>query len=457
MKRFDWRWLAVSSIVFAVLATQAETRPQYGGTLHIATRSPLTSLDPAAGSQPDSFARRSITLLVFETLVTLDDSGRPHPALATSWQASGNNQHWQFHLRRGVKFHDGAPLSVETAAASLRMANPAWNVTSEGDSVIVTCENPDPELPLELALPRNAVANRSSGTTPTGTGPFHVVSFDPAKKITLAADEGYWGGRPFLDGIEIEMGRNYRDQITSLEMGKADLIEVAPEQAHRAALEGRHLANSAPVELLAVVFAREATTPDEKSLREALAFSIERASMRSVLLQSTGQPTAGILPNWMSGYSFVFSADTDLARARRARERVRTVPTWTIGYDSGEPLARLLAERIALNGKDAGLMLQPTSAPTADLRVVRIPLASSDPWIALSDVSAKIGLAVPKGKSTALDDLYAAEQSLLATQRIIPLFDMPTSYVAGAGLKDWSLRSDGTFRVTDAWLGSAKP
>ena len=47
------------------------------------------------------------------------------------------NQRWQFRIRRGVKFHDGTPLSAEMAAASLRAANPSWNVIADADSVVI--------------------------------------------------------------------------------------------------------------------------------------------------------------------------------------------------------------------------------------------------------------------------------------------------------------------------------
>jgi hypothetical protein len=158
----------------------------------------------------------------------------------------------------------------------------------------------------------------------------------------------------------------------------------------------------------------------------------------------------------MSGYGFVFPTDADLPRARHAREQVRTIPTWTVAYDGSDPVARLLAERIALNGKDAGLLLQPTAA-TSDLRVVRIPLASPDPWIALAAVATLAGVPAGKGQGGAVEDLYASEQSLLATQRVIPLFHLPASYAAAGTLKDWTLRPDGTWTLADAWLGIGKP
>ncbi len=463
MRRFDWRLFVLSSLMIGALAASAETRPQYGGALHVAMRAAPVSLDPAeldaassdrADNQLDTFARRSLTTLMFDTLITSDDAGRIQPALATSWQTSPGGQRWQFRIRSGVKFHDGSALRPDVAAASLRAANPSWNVTVDGDSVVI--ESASSDLLVELTLLRNAIAKPTSGVTPSGTGPFHVTEWQPGKTLTLAAEENCWRGRPFLDSIEIEMGKSFRDQMTSLELGKADLVEVAPEQAHRVSQEGRHLATSSPIELLALLFTRGAASADEKLLLNALALSIERGSIRSVLLQGAGQPSASILPSWMSGYGFVFPTDADLSRARHTREGIRAVPTWTLGFDAGDSIARLLAERIALNAKDAGLSLQPTSAAAADVRLVRIPLESSDPWVALANVSQLTGTPVTR-ESGSIEDLYASERALLATQRIIPLFHLPVAYAATSTLNSWTLRADGSWSLADAWLGNSKP
>jgi peptide/nickel transport system substrate-binding protein len=456
MKLIAWQWLAISSM-FAALAVHAETRPQYGDTLHVAMRAAPASLDPADVTEPDSFARRNIIFLVFDTLVTLESTGQVRPALATSWEVSPDNKRWQFHLRKGINFHDGSALTADAVAASLRAANPAWNISAHSDSVIIERENPDTEMLAELALPRNAIVKQTAGGLPVGTGPFHVVDWERGKKLTLVADENYWRGRSFLDGIEIEMGKGYRDQMISLELGKANLVEVPPEQIHRVSLQDRAVASSPPMELVALVFAHDVKSPEEKVLREVLALSIERGSIRNVLLQGTGQPTAGILPTWMSGYGFVFPIDADLARARRELSQVRSIPTWTLGYDSSDPMTQLLSERIALNAKDAGLSLQPILSPTADLRLVRIPLSSVDPWIALSTCATAAGLPASQNQSGSVEELYAAEAALLATQRLLPLFHLPASYVAASTLKSWSLRPEGTWVLDGAWLGPAKP
>jgi len=454
MKRIAWQWLAASSVLIAALAASAETRPPYGGTLHVSMHEAPLSLDPADRATPDSFGRRSLTTLIFETLVTVDKSGRATPVLAESWQARGSRR-WQFRIRRNVSFHDGSPLTAESVAASLRLANPAWNVIADRDSVMIESDLTEQDLLADLALPRNAIAKRDADKL-SGTGAFHIVDWQPGKELSLGAEENCWRGRPFLDGIEIEMGKSFHDQMTALQLGKADLIEVAPEQTRHASQNGPVLVSSPPMELLALVFAQDASSPEETSLREALGWSVERGSMRDVLLQGAGQATGSILPGWMSGYGFVFPATADLGKARSLRGNVHAVPNWKLAYDSSDPVNRLLSERISLNARDAGLSLQPTPASNTDLRLVRISIASSDPWIALQNVLAAAGLPLLSRKGQSIEDLYAAEAATLETRRIIPLVHLPVSYASATNLKNWSLRPDGSWNLSDAWVESAK-
>ena len=186
----------------------------------------------------------SLSRLIFDTLVTLDARGQAQPALSPSWQADPGNQRWQFSIRRGVTFHDGTAVSSDAVAASLRAANPNWKVFATGEAVIIECDAPTPDLPAVLALPRYGIAKRSGGKV-IGSGPFAIDRWDPGKKLTLSARDDYWGGRAFLDSIEIEMGKSFREQMIALDLGKADLVEVAPDQARHAVLEGRRVESSA--------------------------------------------------------------------------------------------------------------------------------------------------------------------------------------------------------------------
>jgi ABC-type transport system substrate-binding protein len=461
MKLSGWQWLAASSLLLAALGTNAKTRPRYGGTLHVSMREAPNSLDPADTTQLDSFARRNLTFLIFETLVTTDDNGYIRPGLATSWQSTNSGQRWQFRLRMGVTFHDGTALIPVVAAASLRAGNPSWKITSDADSVTIELDAPRFQVLDELALPSNAIAKKADNGKIFGTGPFQIAEWQPGKSLRLAASENYWAGRPYLDAIEIEFGKSFHDQLIALELDKADLIEIPSEQSHRISITNHRLSSSQPMELIALVFTHDAQSPEEKSLREALALSVERVSIRNVILQGTGQPAASILPNWMSGYAFTFSTASDLPRARHLRDETRTAPTWTISYDTADSFAGRLAERIALNARDAGLRVQPTEAPVADVRVTRITMSIA-PVVTLDVVAASAGLPPPQINGNSAEDLYAAERSLLATQRVIPLFHLPVVYAASPSLQDWKPGPDGVWNLCDAWLarentGSGNP
>jgi len=449
MKRIGFPLLALSSVLWAGIAGAA-TRAHYGGTLHVAMRTAPASLDPCESGQLGFLSN-----LMFDTLVLLDDQGRPVSALASSWQAEPGNQRWQFVLRRGVTFQDGTPVTPDTAAASLRKSNPTWKVFSEGDAIIIERDSPVSNLPAELALPRNSIVKRDGGKV-AGSGPFTIAELEPGKNMVLSAREDYWGGRPFVDAIEIELGKSFRDQMISFDLGRTQVIEVAPEQIRRAAAEGRQVESSAPVELMALVFPRDPQSPDDARQRRAFALSLDRGLLKSVVLQDGAQPAGGLLPNWMTGYSFVFPA-MDLALARQVRSEIPHTTSWTLSYDALDPTARVVAERIALNARDAGLGLQITGGSNADLRLIRISLGSLDAPTALGELAARLGFSQPSFISESIDDLYVAENKLLQSQRVIPLLHLRTAWAVSGSVKNWKTTRDGQLNIADAWLAAGKP
>jgi ABC-type transport system substrate-binding protein len=442
----------------------AESRPHYGGILRIAVKAAPPTLDPAAAGVPESLSR-----LVFETLMILDDRGRPQPLLATSWQVEPGNQRWRFFLRPGVSFHDGTPFDSATVAAALRSGNPDWKVIAAGDLVMIETESPAPELPAELALARNSIVRRtnSDSTKLNGTGPFSIAQWDSGSKHgLLTANEQYWGGRPFLDSIQMDFGRNDRDQTLSLDLGKADVVEVAPESIHRARTENRVVMTSEPQELLALVFTREPASEDEIHARNALALSIDTAAVNKVVLQGGGEPTGALLPNWISGYAFVFptggtpaigTAVGTMERARQERMQAKRLPSWTLGYDAADTVERVIAERVQLNARDAGITLQLTSAASGDLRLVRIPLASSDSHVALAELAKALHLPQPKLGNGSTADLYSAEKTLLQSHRMIPLLHLRTAVALRQNVHDWSMSPDGIWSLSNVWLSGEKP
>jgi hypothetical protein len=114
----------------------------------------------------------------------------------------------------------------------------------------------------------------------------------------------------------------------------------------------------------------------------------------------------------------------------------------------------VIAERIALNARDAGITLQTTTSGTSDIRLVRLPLASLNPRVALLAVAASAGLSAPKFTGNSAEELYQAESGILRAQRIIPLFQLPVGYALSPAVKDWNQDRDGSEHLENVWIGS---
>jgi len=444
MKRIACCLLVAISCV--ALPAWAGVRPRYGGTLRVAMAESLASLDPAEPG--DAVARARVTPLLFDTLVRVDAEGRGHPQLAVAWQADRSYKRWQFWLRPGVKFWDGTPLTAETVVAALG-GRAEWKVRADGEFVVIESEVSRPTLLAELALARNAVVRRGATGELSGTGLFLIKSFAAGKSLELAANDGSWGGRPFLDVVQIEFGKSLRDQIVALELGKVDLIEVGAEQIGRVESEGRKAQVSLPVELVAVV-------GGTATVREALSLAVDRKSIQSVLLRGGSEAAGGVLPEWMSGTGVLFPAQVDFERGRQALKAVQArapAPTraWTLSCDASDGLARLLAERVALNAREVGLSVQVVSTPTADLHLRRIPLASGDLGVALGEVGRAVGVKVRAGLS-APGEVYLAEKKLMEEGGVVPLFHLPLASLVGERVRGFSADKLGGWGLEEDWV-----
>jgi peptide/nickel transport system substrate-binding protein len=448
MTRFSSILIAAASLACAN-SMIAATRPHYGGTLRVGVQTSAQVFEPAASA---STAFRSLTHLVFETLVKLDDRGRPQPLLAASWQVEPGYQRWRFQIRNGVVFSDGIPVDANTVAASVRAANPDWKVFALGELVMIETSSPVPNLAAELALPRNSISRRSRGTL-IGTGPFTVAQWDAAKQhLTLQANDEYWGGRPYIDSIEADLGKNDRDQLMLMDLGKDDLVEVAPEDIRRAQTGNRVLKTSAPAELLALFFTRDARSDDEIHLRNALALSIDSAALNTVMFQSAGEPTGSLLPNWLSGYGFIFPT-SGLATRSRAPHSV----AWTLSCDSSDPTARIAADRIALNARDAGITLQIINSDNADIKLVKVALPSTDSETALDELARNFQLPAPAFANSSVGTLYSAETALLQTRRVVPIAYLRTAVALRFNVHGLKLLPDGSWQLDNVWLSAETP
>ncbi len=454
MRRIALRFLAVISLACVAVAA---TRPHYGGTLRVAMQSAPMTLEMPALSSPiappaDYWDMARVLTMVGDTLVKIDAQGRPQPALALAWQSESNARHWQFTLQHGIRFHDGSAASAGAIAQILGALHPDWTVRASADSLTIDTEISTFSLLAELAMPRNLILTRNSHGIPVGTGPFRIADFQPGKLLKLAASEDSWSGRPFLDAIEIEFGKSLRDQAVALELGRTDVIESASQAAN--ASPRIRPSSSLPVELMTLVFTPNSKAQDVR-LREALALAIDRKPIQAVLLKGAAEPTATVLPNWMTGYSAAFPAQPNLQRAKALLAESRQ-PALTLSYDPRDPQAQLIAERIALNAREAGITLHVSLSGPEDLRLVRTALPSPDPALSLREIARQLSLSQPVLHGNTIEDLYQAERTVLDGDTLIPLFHLPVASAAGPRTHGWAPDRLGGWNLQDLWLEDAR-
>jgi peptide/nickel transport system substrate-binding protein len=471
MRPFVFPFLAAVSLIVSAGPADAATRPRYGDTLHIEIRAQVRTLDPAdwPDDAAESAAKEKLAALIFERLIRIDENGRPEPALAVSWNHDAARKQWRFRLRPGVRFHNGTELTPEGVVAALRSYRNKYLASATDDGIVIQSDRPAPHLLHDLAQPRHPIFLRDESGNLAGSGPFEVLQWDAGRRVVLRANEGYSGGRPFLDQVVIEMGRSTRDQLLDLELGRAEIVEVPPPEIRGLEQRGMKIWSSAPKELVALMFESGNRAGEEPRLREAIALAIDRAAMHNVWLQKRGEISGGLLPQWLSGYAFLFPTLHDPVRARQILAGISPgAPALTIGYDSADALARALSERIAVNLREAGIKLHASGLPAApgqaeiNLRMVRVGIGSLHPAHALAGIAAALRLPVPSDLPGAEshDALYRAERMLLDGYRIIPLFHLPESYALSPRMKTWNapgILKNGEWRLENVWLEGIKP
>jgi len=282
---------------------------------------------------------------------------------------------------------------------------------------------------------------------------FSITRWEAGRGAAYAADENAPGGRPFLDEVQVELARTPREQAIDLDVGKADLIEIPPGEARRQPA-GRRTWVSQPVRVLLLAFGARV---DDARAREALSLAVDRTAIFNVLLQRQGEISGALLPQWLSGYAFAFNSASDAARARELAASVPAAArSFSIGVNDGA--LRPIAERIALNARDAGLAV--SVAPQgggADVRLIEVRIPAAEPARALAGIATMLGLA-PPAQTDSADALYNAERALLDGFRVVPLFHLTDVYGVAARVKGGpGISPLGAWRFENLWLEGGRP
>lgn len=190
---------------------------------------------------------------LYDGLLALDDSLRPVPALAERWEVENGGALYRFHLRRGVRWHDGRPFTaadVKFTFDELLLKFHSRTRASLG-STLLRVDIPDdstvefrfrrPYAPLLRQLdveeapimPRHVFAGSDplrnpANTAPVGTGPFRFVSYSPGSEIRYAANPNYFLGAPAIKNIVLRIIPDPGTQVIALEAGEVDWLFGVP-------------------------------------------------------------------------------------------------------------------------------------------------------------------------------------------------------------------------------------
>lgn len=478
MKRLLSRLSAISSLLLLVAGAYASSRPRYGGAVHVLLHDRVMSIDPLSEDDHPA-ARDRMAALAFETLTAIDSEGRVQPKLASSWRSDQPRRSWQFRLRL-ASFFDGTVLTAADVVAGLAKSNPAWKYSApDRQTVVIDTPTSVQHMPEMLALMRYAIIKRQTDSSGTaillGTGPYKLNQWQAGDRAQFIVNDDYWGGRAFPDTIEFQMGMSLREQLLDRQLAPNSAAEIGIDQIRALEQTSQYVALSKPSDLLAVAFlqgdspSRTGRNPVDARVREALSLTINRTAINNVLLQRRGTPASSLLPQWLTGYEFMFAAPTDLQRARDIRSDAAAYVVITpimLAYDAADPLLKLVAERIAVDAREAGIVVQPyaeshvnskaaRASINADAVLLRLPMQSVEPSIALATRADDLGLGDPVPAilaATRPEDLFEAERKLLENHRVIPVAHLPQALWLNNTVHNWQQLATGAWQLDQLWV-----
>lgn len=314
LSRFAAGLLTTSLLAgFATVANAADQCAP-GGTLRMARDQEATSLVPwDSPGNGNIFSQENI----FDHLVDqLPSSPDVQPALAESWEVSPDALTYTFHIRQGVRFSNGDPLTMDDIKWSLdRMIDPkidaSWAFLMDDikgfevvdDSTIkMVMKKVNASVLYTLSLPGGGIASKkafdSMGETafaqnPIGTGPFAVDKWTLGQDLLLRKNPYYWkAGKPSFDAVDFIIVKDDNARMLKIQSGEADIAQTVPfSQAKTIDAADGISVKVEPYVVLDSVWLNNAAKPlDEKSVRQALNYATPKDVINEVVFDGLGTP-----------------------------------------------------------------------------------------------------------------------------------------------------------------------
>ena len=325
MKNNRYRSLLLAAAMSMLPLATTANLAHAAGTLTVALERDDGSWDPI-----DTFTLSwgRIGSNLYDGLVMRTPDLKLQPGLATSWDFLDDNKRIRFHLRKGVKFHDGEDFNAAAVKFTFdRLLGPEGakgpqqaNYTSIGSVTIVddytvdfTLKSPDPVLITKLAgygamiVPPKYIQEKGDtyfNLHPVGTGPFKFIDYKPKVSLTLEANPSYWGGAPKLSGLVYRFIPEAATQVSELQSGGVDIATLIPISLTKTISDDPklRLVSITGPEVATLRFNTNDGITKNPAVRKALVEAVDRDAIIDQILQGNAKPIASLESSLSFGY-----------------------------------------------------------------------------------------------------------------------------------------------------------
>jgi peptide/nickel transport system substrate-binding protein len=306
------------------------------GTVVVIIDSSPNSLDLRVGTDAQS---ERIGSLIFDSLVRKDEHFQMQPWLATRWEQP-DPLTLIFHLRDGVRFHNGQPLEAEDVVWTINSLRDGTLITSKSGAFAAVVETtvldrltvalhlsrPDASLLFNLSDGLFGVVPRGSGkdlgSHPIGSGPYRFVSATEDKEVVLDRNPGYWAGPPRIERVRFPVIPDAVTVALEMQKGSADVAsnELTLDMVH--ALEGARdleIERGPGSPVMYLNFNVTSGPLRDKRVRQAIACAIDRQAIVHALWRDQARLASSLLPpsHWAAAAPAELAQyPHDVARAR---------------------------------------------------------------------------------------------------------------------------------------------